>query len=71
MIWNPKEHLIPRMFPLASFFSLSHFDCAGRGKKDAGYVAYSKYPEVRNSMKDVKLYKKMDICLALFRSVCE
>jgi len=32
MIWNPREHLIPR-----------------RGKKDAGYVAYSKYPEANGT----------------------
>jgi len=32
MIWNPREHLIPR-----------------RGKKDAGYVSYSKYPEANGT----------------------
>merc|ERR1712109_429458 len=32
MVWNPREHIIPR-----------------RGKKDAGYVAYSKYPEANGT----------------------
>ena len=36
------------------------YKCAGRGKKDAGYEAYSKYPEVTNFQKDggiTKLHK--------------